>query len=98
MAALALFCAWSSELHQISGSIAFSRRSYFTVIQLSLAAIVMFFMSLTSAYIVRKGLNNDWQATPLPPVHRHAEGDHHHRHAGDDEPREPHGARVRDDA
>jgi cytochrome c oxidase subunit 3 len=28
----------------------------------------MFFMSLTSAYIVRKGLGNDWQATPIPRV------------------------------
>jgi cytochrome c oxidase subunit 3 len=45
-----------------------SRRAFFTVVQLTLAAIVMFFMSLTSAYIVRKGLGNDWQATPIPRV------------------------------
>jgi cytochrome c oxidase subunit 3 len=45
-----------------------SRRAFFTLIQLSLAAIVMFFMSLTSAYIVRKGLGGDWQATPIPRV------------------------------
>jgi cytochrome c oxidase subunit 3 len=45
-----------------------SRRAFFTVVQLSLAAIVMFFMSLTSAYIVRKGLGTDWQATPMPRV------------------------------
>ncbi|MGB6430655.1 MAG: cytochrome c oxidase subunit 3 [Candidatus Acidiferrales bacterium] len=45
-----------------------SRRAFSTVVQLTMAAIVMFFMSLTSAYIVRKGLGTDWQATPIPPV------------------------------
>lgn len=35
---------------------------------MGLAAILMFFMALTSAFIVRKGLSNDWRATPLPPV------------------------------
>jgi cytochrome c oxidase subunit 3 len=45
-----------------------SRRASFTGVQLALAAIVMFFMSLTSAYIVRKGLGTDWQATPIPRV------------------------------
>ena len=43
-------------------------RAYFTALQLGLAAIVMFFMALASSYIVRKGLGNDWQRTPLPPV------------------------------
>jgi cytochrome c oxidase subunit 3 len=28
----------------------------------------MFFMALASSYIVRKGLGNDWQRAPLPPV------------------------------
>ena len=28
----------------------------------------MFFMALASSYIVRKGLGNDWQRTPMPPV------------------------------
>ena len=28
----------------------------------------MFFMALASSYIVRKGLGNDWQHTPMPPV------------------------------
>src|SRR5580698_1868611 len=44
------------------------RRAYFTALQLGLAAIVMFFMALASSYIVRKGLSNDWQRTPMPPV------------------------------
>lgn len=44
------------------------RRAFFTALQLGLAAIVMFFMALASSYIVRKGLGNDWQRTPLPPV------------------------------
>jgi cytochrome c oxidase subunit 3 len=44
------------------------RRAYFTALQLGLAAIVMFFMALASSYIVRKGLGNDWQRAPLPPV------------------------------
>ena len=44
------------------------RRAYFTALQLGLAAIVMFFMALASSYIVRKGLGNDWQSTPMPRV------------------------------
>ncbi|HVA94967.1 MAG TPA: heme-copper oxidase subunit III [Candidatus Dormibacteraeota bacterium] len=44
------------------------RRAYFTALQLGLAAIVMFFMALASSYIVRKGLGNDWQHTPMPAV------------------------------
>ncbi len=43
-------------------------RAYFTLVQLLLAAIIMFFMALTSSYIVRKGLGTDWQQTPLPPI------------------------------
>jgi cytochrome c oxidase subunit 3 len=44
------------------------RRAYFTALQMGLAAIVMFFMALASSYIVRKGLGNDWQRTPMPAV------------------------------
>lgn len=44
------------------------RRAYFTALSLGLACIVMFFMSLTSAYIVRKGLGGDWQPIELPRV------------------------------
>lgn len=45
-----------------------SSRRYFTGISLGLAAILMFFMALTSAYIVRKGFGGDWQALRLPPI------------------------------
>jgi len=44
------------------------RRAYFTALQMGLAAIVMFFMALASSYIVRKGLGNDRQRTPMPAV------------------------------
>jgi cytochrome c oxidase subunit 3 len=34
----------------------------------ALGGITMLFVAFTSAYVVRKGLSNDWQATPLPSV------------------------------
>ena len=43
-------------------------RRYYTGVMLALVAILMFFMALTSAYIVRKGLGGDWQPVPLPAV------------------------------
>src|SRR5580693_7774454 len=43
-------------------------RAYFTVVQLSLAGIIMFFMALTSSFLVRKGLGNDWVSFALPGV------------------------------
>src|SRR5579862_9031464 len=43
-------------------------RAYFTVVQLSLAGIVMFFMALTSSFLVRKGLGGDWVSFGLPRV------------------------------
>lgn len=43
-------------------------RRYYTGVMLALVAILMFFMALTSAYIVRKGLGGDWQPVPLPRV------------------------------
>lgn len=49
-----------------NGRSPFSSRRYFTAISLGLVAIVMFFMALTSAYIVRKGLGGDWQPVRLP--------------------------------
>ena len=52
----------SSPMHPVP------RRAYFTALQMGLAAIVMFFMALASSYIVRKGLGNDWQRTPMPLV------------------------------
>jgi len=43
-------------------------RTYFTAVQLSLAGIIMFFMALTSSFLVRKGLGNDWVSFELPRV------------------------------
>ena len=48
---------------------AVSGRIYYTGVWLALAAILMFFMALVSAYIVRKGTSNDWQLmAPLPRI------------------------------
>jgi len=44
------------------------RRAYFTAIQLGMAGIVMFFMALTSSFLVRKGLGNDWVPFTFPRV------------------------------
>jgi cytochrome c oxidase subunit 3 len=44
------------------------RQAYFTALSLGLAGILMFFMALVSAYIVRKGLGGDWQPIALPRV------------------------------
>lgn len=44
------------------------QRAYFTVIQLALAGIIMFFMALTSSFLVRKGLGNDWVAFSFPRI------------------------------
>jgi len=43
-------------------------RAYFTAVQLSLAGIVMFFMALTSSFLVRKGLGDDWVSFELPRI------------------------------
>ena len=39
-----------------------------TGLMVLLAAVVMFFAALTSAYIVRRGLSNDWVTTRMPQV------------------------------
>jgi cytochrome c oxidase subunit III len=44
------------------------QRIYYTGIWLALAAILMFFMALVSAYLVRKGTGGDWRAIALPRV------------------------------
>jgi cytochrome c oxidase subunit 3 len=44
------------------------QRAYVTGMTMGVAAILMFFMALVSAFIVRKGLSTDWQAFTLPPV------------------------------
>ena len=41
---------------------------YYTGMMLGLAAILMLFAAFTSAYIVRKGLSDDWQATAVPGI------------------------------
>ncbi len=43
-------------------------RRYFTGMGLGIVAILMFFMALVSAYIVRKGTGMDWMPVALPPV------------------------------
>lgn len=50
------------------GNPATPRAAYFTLIALALAGILMFFMALTSAYIVRRGLGTDWRAIDLPRI------------------------------
>jgi len=44
------------------------QRIYFTGIWLALAAILMFFMGLTSSFVVRKGLSGDWVAFSFPRI------------------------------
>lgn len=51
-----------------SGLPGIPQRAYFTAIQLALVGIVMFFMALTSSFLVRKGLGDDWVAFGLPRV------------------------------
>ena len=45
-----------------------SRRASMTGLMVLLAAVVMFFAALTSAFIVRRGLSNDWVTTRMPGV------------------------------
>lgn len=54
--------------HGGGGLPAIPERAYFTAIQLALAGIVMFFMALTSSFLVRKGLGDDWVSFTLPRV------------------------------
>lgn len=46
------------------GALAIHR--YKTGMWLGLGAVVMVFAAFTSAYVVRKGLSNDWRSIPLP--------------------------------
>jgi len=45
-----------------------SRRASLTGLMVLLAAVVMFFAALTSAFVVRRGMSNDWVSTEFPPV------------------------------
>jgi cytochrome c oxidase subunit III len=49
-----------------SGGRGVSRRASMTGLMVLLAAVVMFFAALTSAFVVRRGLSDDWQHTQLP--------------------------------
>src|ERR1700733_7243806 len=44
------------------------QRAYMTGMTVALAGILMFFMALVSAFIVRKGASNDWRLIPLPRI------------------------------
>lgn len=46
----------------------FSDQRYYTGMMLGLAAILMLFAAFTSAYVVRKGLSDDWRATAFPGI------------------------------
>jgi cytochrome c oxidase subunit 3 len=50
------------------GQPAVPHRVYYTGLSLALLGILMFFMALVSAYIVRKGLGGDWQVVELPRI------------------------------
>ena len=45
-----------------------SDQRYYTGMMLGLAAILMLFAAFTSAYVVRKGLSDDWRATAFPGI------------------------------
>src|SRR5437899_7537395 len=51
-----------------SGGRGASRRASLTGLMVLLAAVDMFFAALTSAFIVRRGLSNDWEHTQLPRI------------------------------
>jgi cytochrome c oxidase subunit 3 len=44
------------------------QRTYATGMGVALCGVLMFFMALVSAYIVRKGFSNDWQPLEIPRV------------------------------
>jgi cytochrome c oxidase subunit 3 len=45
-----------------------NRRAAFTGLFVLLAASTMVFAAFTSAFVVRRGLSNDWAAMPKPPI------------------------------
>jgi cytochrome c oxidase subunit 3 len=44
------------------------QRAYVTGMTVALGAILMFFMALVSAYVVRKGTSDDWRALVVPRI------------------------------
>lgn len=59
------FAGWGGDG---GGEALLPSRRYYTGMLLALAAIVMFFTAFTSAYVIRKGLSGDWQATAMPAI------------------------------
>jgi cytochrome c oxidase subunit III len=51
-----------------AGRRAVPQRTYVTGMTVALGAILMFFMALVSAYIVRKGTSNDWRPLEVPRI------------------------------
>jgi cytochrome c oxidase subunit 3 len=45
-----------------------SARRYYTGIAVAIVSILMFFMALVSAYVVRKGSSTDWNSFRFPPI------------------------------
>jgi cytochrome c oxidase subunit 3 len=45
-----------------------SPRRYYTGVTLAILSILMFFMALASAFIVRRGSGNDWVPVHIPPI------------------------------
>ena len=45
-----------------------SRKASFTALFVLLAASTMVFAAFTSAFVVRRGLSDDWVSTPKPPI------------------------------
>ncbi|MBI4447028.1 MAG: cytochrome c oxidase subunit 3 [Acidobacteria bacterium] len=50
------------------GPQALPERRYLTGLLLGLAAVVMFFTALTSAYVVNQGISGQWEQVPLPRI------------------------------
>ena len=51
-----------------AGGSAVPQRTYITGMTVALGGILMFFMALVSAYIVRKGTSNDWRPLEVPRI------------------------------
>ncbi len=48
------------------GAFTNAQRRYYTGMMVGLAGILMLFTGFTSAFLVRRGLGDDWQSIPLP--------------------------------
>src|SRR5271155_3525353 len=59
---------YGGEGNESSGAARVPQRTYVTGMTVGLGGILMFFMALVSAYIVRKGAGNDWAAIEMPHV------------------------------